>query len=175
MLTFFAIALFGLIVLVGGSIFGHDHDHNHDFGHGHDHDSGGNEPTVSIFSVKVIGMFVMGFGAAGTIARFYRWSAVQASLAGLGAGVLLGLVMYGVLRAIYGQQANSLVRTEDALGRNAIVTIGIGPDSPGQVEVSIGDLRRTYVAQSTGGKTFHKGDLLRVVDCYGSQLIVDKN
>lgn len=173
MLIFFAIALFGVILLIGGSIFGHDHDH--DGGHDSDSDHGGSEPTVSIFSVKVIGVFIMGFGAAGTIAKYYDADNVIASISGLCFGLFLGLCMYMFLRLIYGQQANSMVRTEEAIGKNGIVTIEIGPNSVGKVEVSIGDISQIYMAQGKENKSFRKGERIKVIDCHGSQLIVDKN
>ena len=60
MLIFLAIMTAGLIILIGGFLFGHDHDADHgDHGHDGGHDS---EPAVSIFSTKVIGTFIMGFG-----------------------------------------------------------------------------------------------------------------
>ena len=173
MFIFFAIACFGFIVLVGGSLFGgHDHDHSHDFGYGHDH-IGGNEPTVSIFSMKVIGTFIMGFGATGTIAKYYKADTVLASVAGIGGGIILGFVMYLTLKVIYGQQSNSLVRTEETLNQIGVVTLGIDPGALGKVEVSIGDIRRIYMARSLGNTSFVKGDRVKVVDCHGSQLVVD--
>ncbi len=75
-MLFAVIGLFSGIILVGSFIFGHDHDvgadHDHDFGGDHDHDHGGGQSSpVSIFSVKVIAMFLTGFGGTGWLASSY--------------------------------------------------------------------------------------------------------
>ena len=161
----------GLILLLGGAIFGHDHDFDHDHDahvdHGHDADSGG-EPTVSIFSTKVIGTFVMGFGAGGAIASYYSAGALPASAAGLGTGLLLAAAMYLVLRLIYGQQASSLVATDSLKGQTGTVTAGIEKDAVGEVTV----LSRPYLARSKDGNPIKRGQTVSVVASVGSELIV---
>src|ERR1051325_9361170 len=89
MLVFVAIAIASFILVGGSFLFGHDHDVGHDHGDaGHDTDTGGGEPTVSIFSTKVLGTLFMGFGAAGAIGSLYGMSHLAASLIGfcLGGG-----------------------------------------------------------------------------------------
>src|SRR5689334_7424425 len=113
MLIFLALAFFGFVILVGGAILGHDHDHDVHFDHDHDHDaSHTGEPTVSIFSLKVIGSFIMAFGSGGAIAKWLGYEGIKPSLIGLVAGLSLGLFMYGLLRLLYKQQSDSLVSTD---------------------------------------------------------------
>src|SRR5258706_13637532 len=118
MLIFVCITVAGFILLVGGSLFGHDHDVDHDHGghfdHGHDagHDA---EPSVSMFSVKVIGSFIMGFGAGGAIAAFYGANPRAASFIGFAVGFLMGLLLYLVMRVVFGQQAHSIDTTNTPL------------------------------------------------------------
>jgi len=117
MLVFVAIAIASFILVGGSFLFGHDHDVGQDHGDaGHDTDAGGGEPTISIFSTKVLGTLFMGFGAAGAIASLYGMSHLAASLIGLGCGAVLGGVMYLVLGVFYSQQASSLVPTSAACG-----------------------------------------------------------
>lgn len=173
---FVALAFFGLILLLGGSIFGHDHDHDGGFDHDHDHDGdheGGSEPSVSIFSTKVIGTFVMGFGAAGFVASYYGCNWLSASLVGLGFGVLLGLVMYAVLRLIYGQQSTSMVRPAEFVGRFGVVTTSIDAGSVGSVDVSCGDQTKNYLARGVQGQAFQKGDRVKVVEYVAGEMLVD--
>lgn len=171
--VFVAITLAGVILLLAGAVFG-DHDHDHDAGHDHDHEGGHGDPTVSIFSTKVIGTFIMGFGGAGSLATNYGVGSLGASLIGVATGVGLGLGMYGFMRLLYGQQSTSIVRTEETLGRSGIVTTGIGVDSVGEVEVSMGDIRRIYMAQTNSGVTLPKGTQVKVVANSGSRLIVER-
>src|SRR4051794_12782490 len=99
MLIFFAIAIAGFIVVAGGAVFG---DHGHDV---HTADHGDHDGIVSIFSPRVIGTFIMGFGAGGTIAVYGGAQTMGASFAGLGVGVVLGVVMYAITSMFYAQQS----------------------------------------------------------------------
>jgi len=168
--VFIAIAFAGLVLLIGGSIFGHDHDH--DFGHGFDPGDGGAEPTASIFSTKVIAMFIIGFGAAGFVARYHNSGPEVASLWGVACGLLLGFVMYLILRLIYSQQSNSLASSTGAVGHSGVVTIGIDPGHIGEVEVTMGSLQRTYQARAEGPSGIAKGSTIEVVKCQGGQVVV---
>jgi membrane protein implicated in regulation of membrane protease activity len=181
-LIFLAITVAGLVLLVGGSLFGDDHDHgghfDHDHGgdHGHegDGDHGHNMPTVSIFSTKVIGTFIMGFGAAGFMAKFYGADNIIASLVGVGSGILISLLMFGVMKILYSQQSDSLIYTKETIGRTAVVTIAIDAGHPGKVEVTFGDVSQTYLARARDPQaTFARGVKVRVAEHHGSELVVE--
>lgn len=173
MIIFVAICVFGFIVLVGGSLFGHDHDVDHDHSFEHDHDaSDSNEPTVSIFSLKVIGTFIMGFGAAGAIAQYATGKPIISSLWGFGSGVVTGLVMYLFMRALYGQQSSSLVETDRAIGQAGTVSVTIGKGAAGQIDVEVAGLHMTYLATSADGEEIPRGRAVRVVANEGGKLVV---
>jgi membrane-bound ClpP family serine protease len=179
LLIYGAIALAGLILLVGGALFGHDHDGDHGFDHGFDHggDHGadhGGEAVVSIFSMRVIGTFIMGFGGGGTIGAFYGLSTIGCSLAGLAVGVLMGALMYVVLRVMYSQQSNSLISSTNLVGENGVVTIPIGRNFPGEVQVTTGSRSSTWLAVSAPGETISKGQTVIVLEAHGSQLLVKR-
>jgi membrane-bound ClpP family serine protease len=175
MLIFVCITAAGFILLVGGSIFGHDHDVDHDHGghfdHGHDagHDI---EATVSMFSVKVIGAFIMGFGAGGAIAAYYGANPLTASFIGLAVGFLMGLLMYWVMRLIYTQQSTSIVTTNTAVGEIGTVTIPIGRNGTGEVAITLRGQHRSFLARSADTSAIAKGRQVRVVQTTGSQLVV---
>jgi membrane-bound ClpP family serine protease len=177
MLVFLAIMVAGFIILVGGSLFGHDHDGglDHDADHGdHGHDAGhDNEPAASIFSPKVIGTFVMGFGGGGSLAQYAWGKVIVSSFVGSGVGLLMGLIMYFVLKLLYGQQATSLVETSSLIGKRGMVITEIGENSIGQVAIRVGAEAPTYLARSSSGKTITKGRLVQVVATSGSEVIVD--
>jgi len=175
MLIFVCITIAGFILLVGGSLFGHDHDVDHDHGghfdHGHDggHDA---EPSVSMFSVKVIGSFIMGFGAGGAIAAFYGASPPVASGIGLAVGFLMGLLMYWVMRLIYSQQSTSIVTTNSAIGEIGTVTTAIGRNGTGEVALTLNGQHRSFLARSADTNAIAKGRQVKVVHTTGSQLVV---
>jgi len=172
MFIFLAIMGAAIILALGGALFGHDHDvggHDHDF-----HDSGGDqEGTISIFSTKVVSVFIMGFGGGGAIAEYYGHGWVRSSLVGLGVGLAMAAIMYAVLSYLFGHQANSLVYSHELVGRQGVVTIPIEPGAVGEVNVSCGDRIMTYLARtSSEGATLKKGSIIEVVSSAGNQLLV---
>jgi membrane-bound ClpP family serine protease len=173
---FLAIMFAGIIVSIGGSLFGHDHDggmdHDHDHDHGHDAGSG-NEPAVSIFSIKVIGTFVTGFGAGGAIAQYLWGNIFRSSFAGLLVGILMAALMYGVMELLYSQQSTSLVQTGSLIGSPAMVITEIDANSLGQVTVRTGSEAPTYLARAARGKHFAKGTAVVVVATSGAEVVVD--
>ncbi len=174
MMIFSAIAIASFILVAGAFLFGHDHDVGADHDLGHDADAGGDDATVSIFSTKVIGSVLMGFGAAGAIARFYGLSYMVSSLLGVVAGVLLAAVMYGVLSVFYKQQASSLVPSSSAVGRSGTVTVTIGEGAMGEIGLTLNGTYSTYSASAKDGQAIAKGQVVRVVKNLGSHLIVEK-
>ncbi len=175
MLIFTAIAIAAFILVAGSFLFGHDHDAGGGHGDvGHDADAGSDEPTISIFSTKVLATLLMGFGAAGAISKHYGLDYLLASMIGLLTGVALGGVMYGVLRVFYQQQASSLFPTSSALGGSATVTVSIAENSTGEVGLDVQGQYVTYLARSRDGSPIPKGQAVRVVKTVGSQLVVEK-
>ncbi len=175
MIIFISIALASFIIVGGSFLFGHDADTDHDGGDmGHDADAGGAEPTISIFSTKIIGTLLMGFGAAGAIAVHYGAAYVTASIVGVLFGVLLGGLMYLVLELFYGQQSTSLVATSAAVGCTGAVTVSIGDGSPGEIGLYLEGQYRTFSATSADGKAVPKGQTVTVIKNLGSHLVVEK-
>ncbi len=174
MVIFVSIAVAAFIIVAGSFLFGHDHDVGHDHDAGHDA-GGDSEPTISIFSPKVIATLLMGFGAAGAIARHYQLGYLSSSLVGLFCGVLLGGCMYLVLSVFYKQQASSLIPTNSALGCTGRVTVGISEAGQGEVGLQLEGQYCTFLASSEDGHAIPKGQTVRVVKTLGSQLVVEKD
>ena len=177
MLIFIAIALAGFILVAGGFLFGgeHDHDLGHDLGHDFGHDvHPESEGTISIFSTKVLGTFVMGFGAAGAIGEFYKLSYPQSSLVGLGAGAVLGAIMYVILLVFVREQASSLNSAEVVIGCIGVVTTSIDSNAVGEVGVSAGGEYRNYSARATAAQSIEKGRRVRVLRIVGGVLLVEE-
>jgi membrane protein implicated in regulation of membrane protease activity len=175
LMIFVGIALGGFILVAGGFLFGHDHDLSHDVGHDFGHDvHPESEGTISIFSTKVLGTFVMGFGAAGAIAMHYEASAMNASLVGVGTGAVLAALMYVILLMFVKEQASSVIPAESVLGCIGVVTTSIDKDAVGEVGVSAEGQYRNYSARATGSQGIEKGHRVRVVRMAGGDLIVEE-
>lgn len=175
MFVFLSIATVGLFWLLMALIFGHDHDVEHEVDHetGHgEHDTGGDAPTVSLFSSKVIATLIMGFGVAGGIASYQGESWVASSLWGLGSGFILAALMYGFMVILYGQQASSIIPTAGALGKQGEVTVTIGDNATGEVGLTVNNSYLTYSARTADGTSIQRGQIVYVREVVGSTLIV---
>ncbi|HNQ87953.1 MAG TPA: NfeD family protein [Verrucomicrobiota bacterium] len=178
MTIFVAIALAAFLVVGGSFLFGSDHDHDHDHDHGHGdsgHDAGADsgDPTISIFSTKVVATLFMGFGAAGAIARYYERDYVVSSGIGLLSGVALAAIMYLMLGLFYSQQASSLVATHSAVGCAGTVTVPIEAGSLGEIGLSLGGEYRIFPARAQEGVALAKGQTVRVLRIVGTHVIVE--
>lgn len=169
MLIFGSIAIAFFIIMVGGFLFGHDHDAAHD--HGFDH---GDAATISIFSMKVVATFGMGFGAAGTIASYYHQDTLISSLIGVVSGFVLASVMWLFLNMLSKQQSTSLVETNTLVGQTGTVTIAIEKNGSGEVAISAAGNYGTYSARSLSAKSIAKGKSIRVIQTSGSLLLVEE-
>jgi membrane-bound ClpP family serine protease len=167
---FLAIAIGAFILIVGSFVFGHDHDIDDA-----DHDGGTTvgEHTISIFSMKVVGTFLMGFGGAGAIMRNYDYSYMTSSLSGIGTGLALGGLMWLFLSLISKQQASSLIDTSSLVGASGVVTVSISEATSGEVGVTYAGRYMNFAA-AAGGRAIPKGKTVRVVKNIGSQLIVEE-
>lgn len=172
MLVFLAIAFVGFIFVAGAVIFGHgdvDHSVDHALDHGGADSANG---TISIFSTRVIATFVMGFGAAGAIARISDASYVVSSLIGVGSGVVLAALMYAILFVLIKEQATSLIATEDVVGATGQVTVPIQDGHVGEVGVSFRGQYKAYAAVAEGRVSIPKERTVRVTGLSGQNLVV---
>lgn len=171
--VFISIGLIGFVYLAISALFGglgHDADGGHDAGTGDGHDG---DTAVSIFSFKVIAIFLVGFGGVGAIASHQDKSVAFSVLAGLGSGVLFGFVGLAMLRAMYRQQSNSAIDTNNAVGRIGQVTINIPRDGVGEVGVTVQGSYSAFSARTESGEPLISGRRVKVKSNAGGQLIVE--
>ena len=173
MLIYLTLAFCGFLVVAGAFLFGHDHDPDlgHDLdvgpeGDGHDH-------AISIFSTRIIATFIMGFGAAGAIARLYGHDHMMSSLFGIGAGVGLGYLMFLLMDFFVQQQGSSVTRDTDLIGACGIVTVSIDDNSPGEIGIQTRAGYRNFVARASTSIT--KGRSVRVTDTRPGVLLVEED
>lgn len=172
MVTFFSIIIIvGIAMLFGSMIFGHDHDgmvldHDGD----PDHDGG----SISIFSFKVIGSFLIGFGASAIFAVYQlEVNNGIACLYGFLFGVILAGISWKLLMMINKIQANSLVSSDSLEGIVAKVTLDINRIEAGEVSFVFNGNYMTRVARSVKGIFIQKGQLVTIVKSVGSDVFVE--
>ncbi len=176
-LSFLSLLVIGFLYIVCGGIFGAifgDHDggdaEGGDFDGGHGHDLDPNVASVSMFSPKVLAIFLVGFGAAGCIATFYAANVILATLAGLGAGVVLGALALFGMRALYRQNVSSQVPIAATLGRTALVTQRIPPDGIGTVGLTVNGQYQTY--EAIADETIERDARVHIAEIHGAILFV---
>lgn len=157
--TFYVCLLIASAVFSCGSfLFGHDG--GNDAVHGMDHGEG----IPSVFSLRVISLFVLGFSGLSTIAHFvWRLSPASSSLCGLGGGLVLGGVAYALIYVLCGQQASSLVAPADYTNLPARVSVAIPEKATGEISVTVKGELRSVLAVSADGRALPEGRAVVIV------------
>jgi hypothetical protein len=167
--TFLAIAVFGFVYLVGSSIFGDMFDHG-DMDHGTD----GHAAGPSVFSSRIMSVFVTAFGSFGAIGIHLGYGAGTSTAMGFGGGVLFGGIIYAFASFLYGQQASSHIRTSDLVGNTAQVSVAIPKGGMGQVRCTLGDTVVEKVARAAKGDEIPVNTLVKISSLVGEVAVVDR-
>ncbi|MDO8482650.1 MAG: NfeD family protein [bacterium] len=174
-MVFCIIALVSFVFIILGS-FGGGHDHG-EVGHDHvagDHDGSAHEfTTVSFFSIKVLSIFFLAFGAGGIIATAYGRGPAASTGIGLVCGVIVGFIALYAMRALYSQQANSLVTNQDIEGKVGQVVTRIPYDGIGEVSFLAAGQLVTRLARSKDRTELTNGKRVKIVSVSGDALLVE--
>lgn len=143
---------------LGAFIFGHDTDHGLD--HGLDH----GDAMPSLFSMRVLSLFVLGFSGISTIAHFvWQFTPVYSALCGLGGGVILGGFAYALIYLFSKEQASSLVSPADYINQAGRVSVAIPERGTGEVSVTVKEQLRSVFAVSADGAAIPEGRPVTIV------------
>lgn len=142
MAIFLTMLLCGIGLLFISLWLGHDHDFDHGDAEHH---------GLGLLNTKVIGAFLMAFGAVGALARYQGHAMLPSSVWGTVGGAAFGGLMFGLLRLLWQQQASSHITTPEVVGHLARVTIAIPSDGVGQIELMIRETTITHVARAEDG------------------------
>ena len=158
MMIFISIFAVGFVILLISMIFGHDGDFDADA----DTDSFDHGP--SIFSVKLIALIMVGFGAGGFGLRATTDAGMfAASMTGVAGSLIVGLFGYLILRAFYRSQASSTIEDGDIVGSSGNLLDGIVGDGRGQVACVLRGREITFLARSKDGGSIKRGTPVRIV------------
>lgn len=156
MMIFISIFGVGFAILLLSMIFGHDGDV--------DVDADGLDQGPSIFSVKMIALIMVGFGAGGFGLRATTDAGMFASsMTGVGGSVVMGLIGYFILRAFYQNQASSTIVNQDIVGSSGNLLDAITEDGRGQVSCVLRGRAITFLARSKDGQSIKRGTPVRIV------------
>lgn len=158
----------GFVVLILSLIFGSDAEVEADA----DADHGGHGPSV--FSVKMIALLMVGFGAVSFGVRASTDATMfMSSMAGVGGAIVVGAIGYVIIRAFYASQESSTVTDADIIGCNANLIDAIVEAGTGQVACVIRGREITYLARSKDGASINRGVPVRVLSKTGNVVTVE--
>jgi membrane protein implicated in regulation of membrane protease activity len=154
------------------------------FGGGMDHMDGGDlsadmaghgELHFSPLSPTVLSFFLASFGAAGIFLHQYAGLAPllevpAALLAGMLFALLFGYVYFRVISVL---QMSSHLRTEDAIGREAEVTVTIPARGVGQISYILGG-RKTAPARAVDDSEIPARSVVRIARIVGTTYYVER-
>ncbi len=158
MMMFISIFAVGFVILLLSMIFGHDGDVDGDV------DADGLDHGPSIFSTKLIALFMVGFGAGGFGLRATTDAGMfAASMTGVGGSAVVGLVGYFILRTFYRSQASSTIVDQDIVGSSGNLLDAIMEDGRGQVACVLRGREITFLARSKDGQSIKRGTPVMIV------------
>ncbi len=170
MIIFASIFGVGFLILAISALFGGDSDIDTDVDIDHDVGAGSGP---SIFSVKMVSLLMVGFGAVGFGCRAASdMSMFHSSLAGVGGGVAVGIVGYLIIRAFYASQASSTIGNQDIVGQTANVIDAIDTDQNGQVACVVRGREITFLARSEDSSSIARGAQVTIVSKAGAIVTV---
>jgi hypothetical protein len=167
--TFLAIAVFGFVYLLGSSMLGDIFDHGD-----MDHSTDGHAAGPSIFSSRILSVFVTAFGSFGAIGVHLGYGVGLSTAMGFGGGALFGGIIYAFASFLYGQQASSHIRTSELVGNTAQVSVAIPKGGMGQVRCTLGDTVVEKVARAAKGDEIPVNTLVKISSLVGEVAVVDR-
>jgi len=170
---FLGIAAIGFVFLVVSFFFGEI------FGHGdvgaHDaslHDVHGDVHGVSIFSTRVLSVFITAFGGFGAIGIYLGYRVEVSTGMGLLGGFVFGWLIYLFASFLYNQQASSNIQVNELVGRVAQVTVAIPENGLGQVRCSFGEGAVEKIARTQDGRPVPVNTSVRIESIVGETVLV---
>ncbi len=171
---FLAIALIGFVFLMVsfafGELFGHGDLAGHDADlHGDVH---GDIHGVSVFSTRIVSVFITAFGGFGAIGIHLGYRIETSSALGLLGGIVFGALIYLFASFLYSQQASSDVRVSELVGKTAEVIVAIPQNGLGQVRCSLGESMVQKIARTQDGDALPANTVVKIESVVGETVLV---
>lgn len=166
--VFLSIAALGFLVLLTSFFFGEIFEHFGDGGWDHDLGHGG----PSFFSMRVLSVFVTGFGGFGAIATHFGLSVLPASGVGFLSGLVCASAIFSFAKFLYGQQATTENTASDLVGQAARTIVSIPAGGIGQVRCRVGEELIDKMARSRDGSAVSENTIVIIEQVLGEIVIV---
>ncbi|HLD49174.1 MAG TPA: NfeD family protein [archaeon] len=170
---FIFIGMVGFVIFFISAMVG-DHDVGHDIGHEISHDAPDSDTGPSFFSFFAVSWFLMGFGACGAVASYYKIMIPFAVFLALLGGMMLWGIAFSFMKLLYSQQSNSTITTASLIGTVGTVTIPIDKGSIGKMECMASGTAHDIVVRSKNGEEIKQGESVRIASSSGNIYIVER-
>jgi len=171
--VFLGIASIGFLILVVSFLSGEMFDHGDLAGHDADfHGDVHGGAGVSIFSTRILSVFVTAFGGFGAIGIHLGHSVEVSTAMGVGGGLVFGTIIYLFASFLFSQQASSEVRVSDLAGSTAQVSVAIPKAGLGQVRCTMGESVVEKIARSQDGEPIPVNTLVKIEAVVGETVVV---
>ncbi|MFH1699299.1 MAG: NfeD family protein [Candidatus Zixiibacteriota bacterium] len=170
MLIFATIFGIGFLILILSLLFGHDHDI--------DADASGDLDSAdhpSVFSVKVVALFMVGFGSVGFGLRTTTdWTMIASSMGGVAGAIVVAGIGYVIIRAFYASSESSTINDRDVIGQTANVIDAIDGNNYGQITCIVRGREITFLARTDDGEVIARGAPVKIVSKSGNVVSVSR-
>jgi len=178
-MVFFSIFLFGVVISGISLFFSGDDADDADGGDGdgdHDSDSGGGDAdgesdmgmasfhgiNMGLLSLRGLCLLAVGLGGVGFVVQLHTGKVFFSTAAGIASGYVFAIGILYLLRIFKSQQSNSLVDHNQAVGQQAVVTLGIPENGLGEIRTVISGSEVYKTATSNDGKSIPAGTRVKI-------------
>jgi len=126
----------------------------------------------SPFSLRTICMFGTGFGAGGLIGTGFNLSPILTLIPASGFGLFGAVVMFLILRFLYGEQGTTSIQPKDYVGLIGRVTVSLPERKPGQVALVVKGQRMNVPARAENFQPIPSQTEVEVISMEGGTAIV---
>ncbi len=126
----------------------------------------------SPFSLRVVAMFAVGFGAGGLIGKGLGVSDALSLVPASGVAALTAAVMWVFLRFLYGAQGSSSIKATDYHGLVGRVTVAVPEGRLGRVALIVKGQRMNVPARSENGCAIRAHAEVEVLGAEGGSVVV---
>jgi hypothetical protein len=174
---FWAIGIFGLVLIVFQSILTLFIGHHGDINSGGSVDGHDSHGFTSYLSLRSISATLLGFGFGGAYLDRMGLALYVAAAGGLCLGLMIGVAYVALLNSLRKLRSDgSMLLLIDAVGRNGTVYLPVPGETagPGEIQVAFGG-RVNNVPAFTNGPLLPVGTFVRVAGLHGEKaLLVEK-
>lgn len=172
---YLCVFMVGFVFVIGSFVFDGEHDADHD------HDFSDETMSPSVFSTKVISLFLMGFGLAAALSHYYVSKNIAFSNAmlidiviGVFGGIALGALGWWIIKIFMSQQAHSNFNIQSWVGIKSQTTLTTQGLDCGELSATVSGQLRSLDIRSENGEKIPTGTYVEVIRVDGQIGIVRK-